>query len=115
MNDETTSSQRPIGFFHAYVSDNIFLFITIYYYFVCDKRCIEWKRNVFGLLLLFSIVGSRLFCGWLCPGGAVQDYISGANSLHWNSNGKNLSKYIIWVVIRRLNAGRAFKLEEILR
>ncbi|WP_304508041.1 4Fe-4S binding protein [Anaerotignum sp.] len=53
---------------------------------------------VFGLLLLFSMVGSRLFCGWLCPGGAVQDHISAANNRHWNSNGKNLSKYIIWMV-----------------
>lgn len=53
---------------------------------------------VFGLLLLFSIVCSRLFCGWLCPGGAIQDYVSGANNRHWNSKGKNLSKYIIWAV-----------------
>lgn len=53
---------------------------------------------IFGLLLLFSIVGSRLFCGWLCPGGAVQDYVSGANNRCWNSKGKNLSKYIIWTV-----------------
>lgn len=53
---------------------------------------------VFGLLLLFSIVCSRLFCGWLCPGGAVQDYVSGANNRNWHSRGKNLSKYIIWVV-----------------
>lgn len=53
---------------------------------------------IFGLLLLFSIVGSRLFCGWLCPGGAVQDYVSGANNRSWNSKGKNLSKYMIWVV-----------------
>ena len=53
---------------------------------------------VFGLLLLLSIFCSRVFCGWLCPGGALQDYISGANSRSWNSRGKNLSKYIIWVV-----------------
>ncbi len=53
---------------------------------------------IFGLLLLFSIVGSRLFCGWFCPGGAVQDYVSDANNHHWNSKWKNLSKYIIWAV-----------------
>ena len=53
---------------------------------------------IFGLLLVFSVIGSRLFCGWLCPGGAVQDFISGANSRHWNSRFKNLSKYVIWVV-----------------
>lgn len=53
---------------------------------------------IFGLFLMFSVVGSRLFCGWLCPGGAVQDYISAANNRHWNSKWKNRSKYVIWVV-----------------
>lgn len=53
---------------------------------------------IFGLLLLFSIVGSRLFCGWLCPGGAVQDFVASSNNRQWNSKWKNLSKYIIWVV-----------------
>ncbi len=62
------------------------------------KGVLNGSAMVFGLLLLFSIVGSRLFCGWLCPGGAVQDYVSGANNRSWNSKGKNLSKYIIWVV-----------------
>lgn len=62
------------------------------------KGVLNGSAIVFGLLLLFSIVCSRLFCGWLCPGGAVQDYVSGANNRSWNSKGKNLSKYIIWVV-----------------
>lgn len=53
---------------------------------------------IFGLLLVFSVIGSRLFCGWLCPGGAVQDFISNANSRPWNSRWKNLSKYVIWMV-----------------
>jgi ferredoxin-type protein NapH len=59
---------------------------------------INGSAMVFGLLLLFSIVCSRLFCGWLCPGGAVQDYISGANNRSWNSKWKNLSKYMIWAI-----------------
>ena len=62
------------------------------------KGMLNGSAMIFGLLLLFSIVGSRLFCGWLCPGGAVQDYISGANNRSWNSKGKNLPKYIIWAV-----------------
>lgn len=62
------------------------------------KGILNGSAMIFGLLLLFSIVGSRLFCGWLCPGGAVQDYVSGANNRSWNSKGKNLFKYIIWAV-----------------
>lgn len=62
------------------------------------KGVLNGSAMIFGLLLLFSIVGSRLFCGWLCPGGAIQDYVSGANERNWNSKMKNLSKYIIWAV-----------------
>lgn len=53
---------------------------------------------IFGTLLLFSMVGSRLFCGWLCPGGALQEHITVVNSRHWNSKGKNMSKYMIWAI-----------------
>lgn len=62
------------------------------------KGILNGSAMVFGLLLLFSIFSSRIFCGWLCPGGALQDYVSAANNRKWNSEGKNLSKYIIWTV-----------------
>ena len=53
---------------------------------------------VFGGLFFFSIVFSRLFCGWLCPGGAVQDYIAASNGKRWNGKWKNTAKYVVWVV-----------------
>lgn len=53
---------------------------------------------IFGLLLFFSMVGSRLFCGWLCPGGALQENIAVVNDRHWNSKKKNISKYITWTI-----------------
>ncbi len=59
---------------------------------------INGSAMVFGSLFLFSFLFSRIYCGWLCPGGAVQDMISGANKRNWNSKGKNVSKYIIWAV-----------------
>lgn len=59
---------------------------------------INGSAIVFGLLLLVSLFGSRLFCGWLCPGGAVQDQVANANNRTWNSKWKNASKYIIWIV-----------------
>ncbi len=49
----------------------------------------------FGFLLLFSMVGSRLFCGWLCPGGAIQEQTAHSNNKSWNGKWKNNSKYII--------------------
>ena len=53
---------------------------------------------IFGILLVTSIITSRLYCGWLCPGGAVQNYASAANDRRWNSRWKNISKYLIWIV-----------------
>lgn len=52
----------------------------------------------FGFLLLFSLVGSRLFCGWLCPGGAIQEQAAYSNGRSWNSALKNITKYLIWVI-----------------
>ncbi len=63
-----------------------------------SQGVLNGSAMIFGLLLMFSVIGSRLFCGWLCPGGAVQDSISAANNRHWNSKWKNLSKYIIWLL-----------------
>ena len=53
---------------------------------------------VFGFLLVSSIIGSRLFCGWLCPAGAIQEQIAVANDRPWNGKIKNALKYVIWVV-----------------
>ncbi|RFZ76926.1 4Fe-4S binding protein [Lacrimispora amygdalina] len=63
-----------------------------------SQGVLNGSAMIFGLLLMFSVIGSRLFCGWLCPGGTVQDYISVANNRHWNSKFKNLAKYIIWLM-----------------
>lgn len=53
---------------------------------------------IFGIFLLYSIIGSRLFCGWLCPSGAIQDMAMSTNNKPWNGKIKNALKYIIWAV-----------------
>lgn len=53
---------------------------------------------IFGGLLVTSVVSSRLYCGWLCPGGAVQDAVAAANPRQWNGKLKNGTKYLIWLV-----------------
>lgn len=76
-----------------------FYFLSPYVIVISASRGIlNGSGMVFGLLFLFSLICSRLYCGWLCPGGGVQDFVSCANSHSWNSKGKNLPKYIIWAV-----------------
>ena len=63
-----------------------------------SQGIINGSAVIFGLLLLFSLITSRLYCGWLCPGGAVQDYAASANGRRWNGRIKNAIKYVIWGV-----------------
>lgn len=50
----------------------LFFFLSPYIIIASESTSIlNESAFVFGFLLLFSIVGSRLFCGWLCPGGAI--------------------------------------------
>lgn len=59
---------------------------------------INGSAIIFGLLFLVSIFGSRVFCGWLCPCGGIQEQVANANSRQWNSKWRNASKYIIWII-----------------
>lgn len=91
--------RRGILAFSALMFPLTFFFLSPYVIIMSSaKGILNGSAMVFGLLMLFSVVCSRLYCGWLCPGGAVQDYVSGANNRHWNSKWKNSSKYIIWLV-----------------
>jgi ferredoxin-type protein NapH len=52
---------------------------------------------LFGLLFLSSPLLGRLWCGWLCPGGALQDLATPINS---RKPGKHAdtAKYVIWII-----------------
>lgn len=77
----------------------LFFFLSPYVIILGASRgVINGSAIVFGILFLFSLIGSRLFCGWLCPGGAIQEQTANANDRQWNSKAKNISKYVIWVV-----------------
>lgn len=85
--------------FSALLFPLLFFFLSPYIIIAsASEGIINGSAIIFGFLLLTSILGSRLFCGWLCPGGAIQDQASNANSKPWNSKAKNASKYVIWVV-----------------
>ena len=47
----------------------------------------------FAGLLIFSLFGGRLFCGWICPAGALQEYAFAVN----NKNANNRFNWIKFV------------------
>ncbi|WP_455278313.1 4Fe-4S binding protein, partial [[Eubacterium] cellulosolvens] len=48
-------------------------------------------------MFIGSLFLGRLFCGWLCPGGATQELTLRVNSKEYNGKKRNWIKYIIWV------------------
>lgn len=85
--------------FMAILFPLLFLFMSPFFIVISAMNgVLNGSAMIFGFLLLSSVLGSRLFCGWLCPGGAIQDQVAGANNKPWNSKIKNAIKYIIWIV-----------------
>ncbi len=91
--------RKGILIFSALMFPFTFFFLSPFIIVVSASQGIfSGSAIVFGLMLVFSLVSSRLYCGWLCPGGAVQDYAAEANGHRWNSRWKNGLKYGIWLV-----------------
>lgn len=77
----------------------LFVFLSPFVIVVAASHgIVNASAIIFGGLFLFSIVGSRLFCGWLCPAGSIQEQVSNTNMKAWNGRYKNASKYVIWTV-----------------
>lgn len=53
---------------------------------------------VFVCMLFGSIFFGRIFCGWLCPMGGMQECLSSVNEKVPKQGWKNYIKYVIWVV-----------------
>lgn len=47
-------------------------------------------------LFLFSLITGRLFCGWLCPMGGLNEALLRVNNKRVTSKGMKVAKYIIW-------------------
>jgi ferredoxin-type protein NapH len=52
---------------------------------------------VFGVQFVSAILFGRLFCGWLCPAGALQDACQGINNKPVSGKFSNWIKWIIWI------------------
>jgi ferredoxin-type protein NapH len=53
---------------------------------------------VFLTLLICSIFLGRIFCGYLCPAGGIQECASLINDLNPRQGWKNYIKYVIWLL-----------------
>lgn len=91
--------RRGLLAFAALLFPLLFLFLSPFIIIMAAMSgVLNGSATVFGFLLVSSVLGSRLFCGWLCPGGAIQDQVADANDRPWNGKIKNALKYIIWIL-----------------
>jgi len=91
--------RKAVLTFTALLFPLLFLFLSPFIIIMGPSAGIlSGSALVFGFLLVSSLIGSRLFCGWLCPGGAIQEQLAGANDRLWNGRIKNALKYVIWAV-----------------
>jgi len=76
----------------------VFYYLSPYLIIMGARQGIITGDALFFIGLLFSSLATgRAFCGWLCPGGAVQDLCSRVNNKKFNGRKWNLIKYYIWI------------------
>lgn len=77
--------------------------ITLYYfspYIIIDgisKGILTGSFFIFITLLIGSIFFGRIFCGWICPAGGLQEICSIANNNRNKGKWRKHVKYIIWI------------------
>lgn len=77
--------------------------ITIYYfspYIIIDgiaNGILTGSFFIFLTLLIASIFFGRIFCGWICPAGGLQEICSIVNNNRNKGKWRKVVKYIIWV------------------
>jgi ferredoxin-type protein NapH len=52
---------------------------------------------MFGVMFLSSLFLGRLWCGWVCPGGGLQEIVEPVNNKPVNSSKIDWVKWVIWV------------------
>ncbi|HWT73231.1 MAG TPA: 4Fe-4S binding protein, partial [Mobilitalea sp.] len=62
------------------------------------KGILAGSGIVFLVLLLISMFTGRLFCGWLCPMGGLNDCLTQVNRKRITSKAAKRSKFIIWTI-----------------
>jgi ferredoxin-type protein NapH len=91
--------RKGILSFSALLFPILFMFLSPYVIIAAASTgIINGSAIIFAIFFVTSILSSRLFCGWLCPGGAIQDMAATANIRPWNGRVKNILKYLVWVI-----------------
>ena len=76
--------------------------VTLYYFspYLIIASAAEGVINAsaiaFGLMFLSALFVGRLWCGWACPAGALQEYAAPINN-HRTGPRLNWGKWIVWV------------------
>lgn len=52
---------------------------------------------MFGLMFLSSLFLGRLWCGWVCPGGGMQEIVEPVNNRPVNGRKNDWIKWLIWI------------------
>ena len=77
--------------------------ITIFYFspyliiMGASQGIITGSFIVFGALLFISFIFGRLFCGWICPAGGLQECLSLAKDKRARGGKWDWLKYLIWL------------------
>jgi polyferredoxin len=77
--------------------------ITLYYFSPAlilqgaSQGIVNASAIVFGLLFLSALFFGRLWCGWACPAGALQEYAEPINDKRTPGGKFNGIKWFIWV------------------
>jgi polyferredoxin len=77
--------------------------VTLYYFSPAiilnsaAEGIVNASLMVFGLMFLSALFVGRLWCGWACPAGALQEFASPINDKRTPSGKFNWVKWIIWI------------------
>ena len=52
---------------------------------------------MFGLMFLSSLFLGRAWCGWVCPGGGMQEIVEPVNNRPVNGKRIDWIKWLIWI------------------
>jgi ferredoxin-type protein NapH len=83
---------------------SLLLFPATLYYFSpmlilqgASEGIINGSMIVFGLMFLSALFVGRLWCGWACPAGAVQEFGKPINNKRTPGGKFNWVKWVIWI------------------